>query len=165
MTRILLFLNDRSILLTESRLTAHEIIFAAQSGNLADLPPEIGRFAVKGNPPAFQFGELVVIAGWGGPASKNWVPPALSPENSHACSPGEPCLTPREAQVLQALAHGLTIKEIAFRFGIRPRTVREYVRHLIEKFGAQTTEQAVGRGVLLGLCRSSEPPGEKNHPE
>ena len=82
----------------------------------------------------------------------------LSPEiDDHSYPTAEPCLTSREAQVLQALAQGLTIKEIAFCFGIRPRTVREYVRHINEKFGAQTTEQAVGRGVLLGLCRSPEP--------
>lgn len=153
MTRILLILNERSVLMTESPLSARQIVAAVQSGKLQGLPAEMIAFTREGKPSVFEAGGLVVISG-----RRGWDLPDLSPEiRQRSYPPGEPCLTPREAEVLQALAQGLTIKEIAFRLRIRPRTIRQHVRNLNEKFGAQTTEQAVGRGVLLGLCRSPEP--------
>lgn len=72
-----------------------------------------------------------------------------------------PRLTARERQMLQALADGLTPKMIASRYGLRPRTVRQYVQVLRAKIGAHTTEHLIARGVLFGLCY---PPGQQNHP-
>lgn len=159
MTRILVFLSNRSVLLTESPLSPHQLVTAVNSADMTGLPPEIGQFPVKGDPAAFQCDELVVITGWHGPREQSGS--LREPPNLPAGEPGSPLLprlTARENAVFQGLAQGLTVKEIAFRFGIRPRTVREHVLHINEKFDAQTTEQAVGRGVLLGLCRSFSPP-------
>ena len=51
------------------------------------------------------------------------------------------------------LADGLTVKQIAERLRVNPRTIRYYVGSLNAKFGTQSKEQSVGIGVLMGLCR------------
>lgn len=51
-------------------------------------------------------------------------------------------LTPRESEVLGALADGLSNKEIAMRLGISPGTVKTHVERLIGKLGVQGRTQA-----------------------
>jgi DNA-binding CsgD family transcriptional regulator len=56
-------------------------------------------------------------------------------------------LTPREAQVLDAIADGLTNKAIARRLGISLHTVKFHVESLFRKLGAGTRAEAVARAV------------------
>lgn len=54
-----------------------------------------------------------------------------------------PPLTPREKDILDALAKGLLYKEIAERLGIGATTVRTHLRHIYEKLQMQTRTEAV----------------------
>lgn len=46
-------------------------------------------------------------------------------------------LTPRERQVLDELLEGRTVREIAVRHGLSPRTVKNYISILYDKLEAQ----------------------------
>lgn len=54
-----------------------------------------------------------------------------------------PPLTPREKDILDALAKGLLYKEIAERLGIGATTVRTHLRNIYEKLQVQTRTEAV----------------------
>lgn len=56
-----------------------------------------------------------------------------------------PLLTPREAQILDAIADGLTNKAIARRLGISLHTVKFHVESVFRKLGASTRTEAVAR--------------------
>ena len=60
-------------------------------------------------------------------------------------------LTERELQVLQALAHGLSNREIADQLVITEGTVKNHVSSLIDKLGVRDRTQAVLKGQELGL--------------
>jgi DNA-binding NarL/FixJ family response regulator len=70
--------------------------------------------------------------------------------DSTAASLVEP-LTPRENQVLQLLAEGLTNRAIAQRLGISEHTVKFHVNAILGKLSAQSRADAVMRGTRLGL--------------
>ena len=60
-------------------------------------------------------------------------------------------LTPRELEVLEALAQGLSNKAIASRLDISEHTVKFHVSAIFGKLGAENRTDAVRRGVRLGL--------------
>ena len=60
-------------------------------------------------------------------------------------------LTPRELQVLELLSDGHTMRQIATRLSISPRTVETHVGKLYRKLGVRTRVQAVSRAATLGL--------------
>jgi len=60
-------------------------------------------------------------------------------------------LTTRERQVLELLSDGHTMRQIATRLGISPRTVETHVAKLYRKLGVRTRVQAVSRAATLGL--------------
>jgi DNA-binding NarL/FixJ family response regulator len=60
-------------------------------------------------------------------------------------------LTEREQEVLQALAHGLSNREIALQLIITEGTVKNHVSSLIEKLGVRDRTQAILKGQELGL--------------
>jgi DNA-binding CsgD family transcriptional regulator len=59
-------------------------------------------------------------------------------------------LSPREHQVVELLAAGLTGEEVAGRLGISPATVRVHIRNATGKLGANTRTQAVAIAVARG---------------
>lgn len=63
---------------------------------------------------------------------------------------GEP-LTPRELQVLEQLAAGLSNKAIAARLGISDQTVKFHVASITGKLGVTNRTEAVRRALRLGL--------------
>ena len=63
----------------------------------------------------------------------------------------ETSLSPREGQILALLAEGLTMRQIARRLGISPRTVETHVSKLYRKLSVRTRLQAVARAASLGL--------------
>lgn len=60
-------------------------------------------------------------------------------------------LTPRESEVLQLLAEGLSNKAIAHRLGISDHTVKFHVNAIMTKLAAQSRTEAVVRATQLGL--------------
>jgi DNA-binding NarL/FixJ family response regulator len=60
-------------------------------------------------------------------------------------------LTPREREVLAALADGASNKAIARRLGISFHTVKFHVAQILEKLGAETRTEAVAEGARRGL--------------
>jgi DNA-binding NarL/FixJ family response regulator len=60
-------------------------------------------------------------------------------------------LTPRELDVLQVLAEGLSNKAIARRLGISDQTVKFHVASIAGKLGAQNRTEAVRIAIQRGL--------------
>ena len=60
-------------------------------------------------------------------------------------------LTPREGEVLNLLADGLTQTEIAERLVISPKTVATHIQRILGKLGVHSRAEAVSRAYRLGL--------------
>lgn len=68
-------------------------------------------------------------------------------------APASRRLTPRQHEILQLMARGLSSPDIAVTLGIRPATVRLHVRQILRRLGAATRTQAVSRAYRLGLVQ------------
>ena len=66
-------------------------------------------------------------------------------------SESDPALTPRELEILGAMADGASNKVIARRLGISFHTVKFHVASILEKLDAETRTEAVAAGARLGL--------------
>jgi DNA-binding NarL/FixJ family response regulator len=64
--------------------------------------------------------------------------------------PGEP-LTPRELEVFELVAKGLSNPDIAATLGISAHTAKFHVGQILAKIGAATRAEAVRLGLRLGL--------------
>jgi len=62
-------------------------------------------------------------------------------------------LTPREMDVLEMLAEGLSNKMIAHRLSISDHTAKFHVNSILAKLHAGTRTEAVTRGIRLGLIK------------
>jgi DNA-binding NarL/FixJ family response regulator len=60
-------------------------------------------------------------------------------------------LTPRELEVLELLAQGLSNKAIAARLGISDHTAKFHVNAILGKLGAQSRTEAIVQAARLGL--------------
>ena len=60
-------------------------------------------------------------------------------------------LTPRELEVLELLAKGLTQPDIARQLYISPKTVGKHIEHILSKLEVHTRAQAVARAVRSEL--------------
>lgn len=67
--------------------------------------------------------------------------------------PSPTALTPRELEVLQLLAEGLTNHEIGDRLRISPRTVKTHVQNIVGKLEVPHRTGAVAQGLRRGLIR------------
>ena len=79
---------------------------------------------------------------------------AESPFNATASGkPGaeDPMLTPRELEVLGAIADGASNKMIARRLGISFHTVKFHVASILEKLDAESRTEAVAEAARRGL--------------
>jgi DNA-binding NarL/FixJ family response regulator len=74
---------------------------------------------------------------------------AASPRSSEVFAPVE--LTPREHQVLELVAEGLSNKLIGLRLDISEHTAKFHVNSLLEKLEADTRTDAVVRAARRGL--------------
>jgi HD-GYP domain-containing protein (c-di-GMP phosphodiesterase class II) len=86
---------------------------------------------------AGRYGLDVVEALLGAPASRQREMPSL--------------LSPRELDVLRAIAHGASNKEAAQRLGISPATVRTHLEHVFEKLACNSRAAATLKAAALGF--------------
>jgi DNA-binding NarL/FixJ family response regulator len=64
-------------------------------------------------------------------------------------------LTERELEILELVSQGLTVKQVATRVGLSPRTVETHIAKLYRKLGVRNRVQAVSRAAALGLVELS----------
>ena len=81
------------------------------------------------------------------------VPSALlgSPARERELEASPESLTPREGEVLDLLAQGLTNRQIAERLGISEHTAKFHVAAVSAKLGAASRTEAVSLGIRHGL--------------
>jgi DNA-binding NarL/FixJ family response regulator len=60
-------------------------------------------------------------------------------------------LTSREIEILEIVGVGLTVKQVASRLGLSPRTVEAHLAKLYRKLGVRNRVQALSRAASLGL--------------
>jgi DNA-binding CsgD family transcriptional regulator len=77
-------------------------------------------------------------------------PPVVRPEGNPLAA-STLGISPRELEVLAALAEGLSTKEIAARFDVSPATIKTHVARLFEKLGARRRTEAIAKARGLGL--------------
>ena len=65
-------------------------------------------------------------------------------------------LTPREHEVLQLIAAGLTNLEIADRLGLSPYTAKTHVSRILTKLGARDRVQLVVLAYQTGIANSQQ---------
>ena len=70
---------------------------------------------------------------------KKFIPPSL------------PAITPREQEVLQLLAQGLTAKEIGRALDLSPETVRDHMKRIYLKLDASNRVEALSQARKLGM--------------
>jgi DNA-binding NarL/FixJ family response regulator len=75
----------------------------------------------------------------------------IAPRDRGAGSPPDEPLTPREVQVLELLAEGMSNKAIARRLHISDQTVKFHVASISGKLGAANRTDAVRRAARRGL--------------
>lgn len=63
-----------------------------------------------------------------------------------------PDLTPREAEILELVARGLTNDDIAARLDVQEKTVRNAITRILRKLGVGTRAQAVARARDAGFA-------------
>ncbi len=62
-----------------------------------------------------------------------------------------PHLSPRQGQVLELMAEGMTNSEIGDQLGVTERTVKAYAQELYDKLGVRNRAGAVAEAAKLGL--------------
>ena len=72
---------------------------------------------------------------------------AIASASCHADGDGAVCFTPREAELLEFLRHGLPNKLIAHQLGISQSTVKAHLHNIMAKLHAKNRTQAI---CLLG---------------
>lgn len=135
--------NDRPLLLLVRDPTA-ESVRAFRRGVSAVLPS-------NATAPQIVAAIEAVAAGLGvfdPEAVERFPPPSRVLDSSEP--PVEP-LTPRETEVLRAMAEGLANKEIAVRLGVSENTVKFHVASVMGKLGAGSRTEAVMQGIRLGI--------------
>jgi NarL family two-component system response regulator LiaR len=79
------------------------------------------------------------------------VPAPSAPFVPDAARIAELGVTPRELEVLQLIAEGLSTREMAERLFVSENTVKTHTGRVLDKLGASRRTQAVQLGKQLGL--------------
>jgi DNA-binding NarL/FixJ family response regulator len=103
-------------------------------------------YALKDGPPEELFEAIRSIAAGG-----TYVDPRLRPALlSRGATKRVPHLSPREREILDLLAQGLTGERIATQLYLSPETVRTHVRNAMEKLEANTRVHAIAIALRQG---------------
>ncbi len=82
-------------------------------------------------------------------APAGWSEDELSLRKDESRAQAVPPLTPRERELLQLAAEGLSGPNIAERLFVSPGTVKSHFRNIYEKLGVRDRSAAVARGLRL----------------
>lgn len=85
------------------------------------------------------------------PTAQRILQTALDPEGPPEGPESLSVLTPREREVLQAIASGMTNQEIADRFVVSVRTIETHRAHIIDKLGIRKRSELVQYALRKGL--------------
>jgi DNA-binding NarL/FixJ family response regulator len=103
-------------------------------------------FALKAGPPEELLGAIRAVA-----SGDAYVDPRLRPLLlARLTTERIGVLSPREREVLDLLAQGLTGEEVAVRLSLSPETVRTHVRNAMDKLEAHTRVHAVAIALRQG---------------
>lgn len=72
-----------------------------------------------------------------------------------AVSPAEIGMTPREHEILQLIAAGLSNREIGERLFVTENTVKTHSSRILQKLDARRRTEAVARARTIGLLRDA----------
>jgi DNA-binding CsgD family transcriptional regulator len=93
-----------------------------------------------------------------GPVTAQFEDPAAAAQREDATMVFEvpkietgPHLSPRQQQVLELMAEGMTNSEIGDQLGVTERTVKAYAQELYDKLGVRNRAGAVAEAAKLGL--------------
>jgi DNA-binding NarL/FixJ family response regulator len=125
-------------------------VFDTDERIIAAVEAGAAGYLLKGAPRAELFAAVRTVAAGGSllaPAASSAVLRRVRGE----AAGGGPSLTPREHDVLEALARGLGNKQIAAQLGVSERTVKFHVSSLFGKLGAGNRTEAVTIAARTGL--------------
>jgi DNA-binding NarL/FixJ family response regulator len=127
------------------------VLGALRAGARGYLTKDAGAEEIRAAVEAVARGEAALD-----PAIQHHVLAAVSAPTETAAVPEPPDdLTPREVEVLQLIAEGLTNAEIAERLVVSAATVKSHVNHIFAKIGARDRAQAVVYAYANGITGSS----------
>jgi two-component system, NarL family, response regulator YdfI len=137
--------SDSNVVLLSDTISGSASAEALRAGIRAALPNNVSPDQLAAALQAAASGLLVLH-----PAHAEEALPASSNTASASDDLAEP-LTPREIEVLQMLATGLSNKEIATRLHISEHTAKFHVASILGKLGAGSRTEAVSVGIRRGL--------------
>jgi two-component system, NarL family, response regulator YdfI len=137
--------SDFNVVILGDSISGGASAEALRAGVRAVLPNDISPDQIVAGLQAASTGLLVLH-----PAQANEALPAGS-NTTHAPDELAESLTPRELEVLQMLAAGLSNKEIASRLNISEHTAKFHVASILGKLGAGSRTEAVSLGIRRGL--------------
>jgi DNA-binding CsgD family transcriptional regulator len=137
MTRVLLLLNERAVLILDDPLSPQVLAEQGRTGSWR--PPEpFDAWLPAGLPLA------LVDEG-------QWVVMLPRAEGSPFPLKGRPALNPSQQQVLRGVLEGLTVRQMSKQLGLHPRTVGRIVSRVKVLLGARSRLEMAVRAVQLGL--------------
>lgn len=100
-------------------------------------------YLMKHTPPVELLEAIRDVHQGGAPMNSQIARKVVESFQKHAPTPEVEQLSPREKEILELLAQGFLIKEIADKLGIGFGTVRSHIRHIYEKLHVRSRAQAV----------------------
>ena len=139
-------LPETEVLVLTSLLQDHAVVGAIRAGAIGYLHKDTAGAEVIQAIKAAAAGQVQLS-----PAATQWLVREMAGARDTTAAEAPPALTPREVDVLQRLARGLSTRAIGAELGVGENTVRTHTRTLLAKLGAHSRTQAVLEAQRLGL--------------
>ena len=141
---------DIKVLVLTTYADDHSVIDALRAGARGYLTKDAGADEIQRALQQLTRGHAAI-----GPAVQHHLLDALTasptPVAAQAAKHLPDGLTPREAEVLTLIAHGLSNSEIAERLIVNQTTIKSHINHLFAKTGVRDRAQAVAYAYEHGL--------------
>lgn len=106
-------------------------------------------YLLKEDIPARLLSSLEELVAGGAPMSPSIARRVLGSFATHECAPT--ILTPREGEVTELLAQGMTYAEVGTILGVTTNTVRTFIRAIYDKLHVSSKTAAVREAMRLGI--------------